>query len=283
MMPEPPFDASVAQLQAWGCAQLAGEDARRESELLLGHALQRERAWLFAHAGDRVDAETAHRFAALVAQRREGVPVAQLLGEWGFWTLRLQVTRDTLIPRPETELLVEAALARLQCEDARIADLGTGTGAIALALASERPRARVLATDASEAALAVARANAQRNETANVEFRHGSWYTPLQGERFDLIASNPPYIADTDMHLSQGDLRFEPRSALASGAEGLDAIRELARGARAHLLPGGWLMLEHGFEQGAAVRELLRVHGLVEVETLPDLEARDRVTVGRAL
>ena len=292
MMPEP----TVAKLQAWGRERLSGEDARRESELLLGHALQRERAWLFAHANDAVDAAQAHEFAALIERRRAGLPVAHLLGEWGFWTLRLQVTPHTLIPRPETELLVEAALAHLPPAPSlqlvgagrsfanvpRIADLGTGTGAIALALASERPQARVVATDASEPALAVARANARRNEIANVEFRHGSWYAPLRGERFDLIASNPPYIADADPHLAQGDLRFEPRDALASGADGLDAIRALAAGAREHLAPDGWLLLEHGFAQGAAVRALLRAHGLGEVETLCDLEDRDRVTFGRA-
>jgi release factor glutamine methyltransferase len=273
---------TIASAQAWGHAQLAGEEARRESELLLGHALQRERAWLFAHAGDALDPVALARFERLVARRREGVPVAQLLGEWGFWTLRLRVTPDTLIPRPETELLVEAALARLPRPDAHIADLGTGTGAIALALASERPAARVVATDASAAALEVARDNAARNEVSNVEFRPGDWYAALRGERFDLVASNPPYIADDDPHLAQGDLRFEPRAALASGADGLDAVRVLAAGALAHLRTEGWLLLEHGFAQGDAVRALLRGGGLRDVETLRDLEGRERVTLGRA-
>lgn len=271
---------TIASAQAWGREQLSGDQARRESELLLGHALQRERAWLFAHACEALDDAQFARFERLLAQRRDGVPVAQLLGEWGFWTLRLQVTPDTLIPRPETELLVEAALARLPQAPTHVADLGTGTGAIALALASERPATRVVATDASAGALAVARGNAQRNDIANVEFRHGDWYTPLRGERFDLIASNPPYIADDDPHLARGDLRFEPRAALASGSDGLDAIRVLAAGALAHLQPGGWLLLEHGFAQGNAVRALL--HMLCDVQTLRDLEGRDRVTLGRA-
>lgn len=271
---------TIASAQAWGREQLSGDQARRESELLLGHALQRERAWLFAHACEALDDAQFARFERLLAQRRDGVPVAQLLGEWGFWTLRLQVTPDTLIPRPETELLVEAALARLPQAPAHVADLGTGTGAIALALASERRATRVVATDASAGALAVARGNAQRNDIANVEFRHGDWYTPLRGERFDLIASNPPYIADDDPHLARGDLRFEPRAALASGSDGLDAIRVLAAGALAHLQPGGWLLLEHGFAQGNAVRALL--HMLRDVQTLRDLEGRDRVTLGRA-
>src|SRR5690606_31194922 len=158
--------------------------------------------------------------------------------------------------------------------------LGTGSGAIALALASERPQARVLATDASAAALHVARRNAARNEVGNVAFRRGDWLAPLAGERFDLIASNPPYVALGDPHLAQGDLRFEPDAALASGADGLDALRTLARGAPGHLAPGGWLLLEHGLDQGEAVRGLLRDAGFHRIETLRDLEGRERVTLG---
>jgi release factor glutamine methyltransferase len=274
---------SVATLQQHGRSLLRGVDASRESELLLGHALDRERAWLFAHAGDAVEADAVARFQALLARRVAGEPVAQILGAWGFWTLDLGVTRDTLVPRPETELLVQAALDRIPLEqEHRIADLGTGTGAIALAVASERPLARVLATDASMAALAVARDNAARNAITNVQFRLGDWYAPLAGERFALLASNPPYIADDDPHLSRGDLRFEPRSALASGADGLDAIRAICAGAMSHLLPGGWLLLEHGFEQGSAARALLDAAGLLDVATLLDLEQRERVTLGRA-
>jgi release factor glutamine methyltransferase len=285
MMPEalpPPESASVSDLQAWGRAQLAGEEARRESELLLAHALQRERAWLFAHARDAVDATSRAAFEALVAQRACGVPVAYLLGAWGFWSLDLRVTPATLIPRPETELLVEAALERIAPDHpAHIADLGTGSGAIALALARERPRAHVVATDASTAALDVARENARRNGIENVAFRQGDWYAAMADERFDLIASNPPYLADGDPHAGEGDLRFEPRSALTSGSDGLDAIRQLAAGAINHLLPGGWLLIEHGYAQGDAVRAILRAAGLVEVGTLRDLEQRDRVGVAR--
>jgi release factor glutamine methyltransferase len=285
MMPQalPPAEAcTVAALHAWGRAQLAGDEARRESELLLGHALQRERAWLFAHAGDAVEETGRARFAALVAARARGVPVAQLLGRWGFWTLELRVTPDTLIPRPETELLVEAALARLPAGGAaRVADLGTGSGAIALALAHSRPDARIVATDASAAALAVARENAAANELRNVELRLGDWYAPLAAERFDLLVSNPPYIAQDDPHLAQGDLRFEPLAALASGVDGLDAIRVLAAGACRHLRAGGWLLVEHGFAQGAAVRAVFAGAGLTAVETLRDLEGRERVTLGQ--
>ena len=277
-----PASRTVAVLLADGAARLAGDEARREAELLLEHALGRDRAWLFAHARDAVDDAAMETFDALIAQRVLGVPVAHLVGSWGFWTLRLRVTADTLIPRPETELLVEAALARLPADvPSRVADLGTGSGAIALALARECPLAHVIATDASEAALAVARANAAANRIGNVEFRVGDWFAPIAGERFDLIASNPPYIAAADPHLVQGDLRFEPLSALASGIDGLDAIRRIVADAPAHLRPGGWLLLEHGFDQGAAVRALLESAYFQTCETLRDLERRDRVTLGR--
>src|SRR5690606_29533287 len=226
--------------------------------------------------------QDAARFEALVARRAAGEPVAYLVGTRGFWRLELAVTPDTLVPRPETELLVELALARIDPRAAaRVADLGTGSGAIALAIAGERPRARVVATDASAAALEVARANAAALGLGNVEFRHGDWWAPLAGERFALVASNPPYIADGDAHLAQGDLRFEPRAALASGADGLDAIRAIVAGAPAHLRDGGWLLVEHGWEQGAAVRALFEAAGFDEVATERDLEQRDRVTLGR--
>jgi release factor glutamine methyltransferase len=255
---------------------------RADAECLLAHALGRPRSWLFAHGDDALDDAAAARFDALVARRSEGEPVAYLIGHRGFRNLELAVTPETLIPRPETELLVELALARIAADsEARIADLGTGSGAIALAIATGRPRAHVIATDRSEGALAVARDNALAHGIDNVEFRGGDWLAPLAGERFDLIASNPPYIADNDPHLAQGDLRFEPRAALASGRDGLDAIRNIVRDAPAHLRDGGWLLLEHGHDQGDAVRALLAQAGFAEVETAQDLEARDRVALGR--
>jgi release factor glutamine methyltransferase len=242
----------------------------------------RERAWLFAHGGDAMPAQAVARFEALVLRRERGEPVAYLLGHRGFWTLELRTTPAVLIPRPETELLVEQALLRIPPErTTRVADLGTGSGAIALALASERRRAHVVATDASSDALELAAANARAHGIGNVEFRRGDWWSPLAGERFDLVASNPPYIAASDPHLSQGDLRFEPQAALASGADGLDAIRAIAAGAPAHLHPGGWLLLEHGWEQGGAVRALLHQAGLIDIATHRDLERRDRITLGR--
>ena len=253
-----------------------------DAELLLAHALGRPRGWLYAHADAAAAADDAARFEALLERRGHGEPVAYLCGRRGFWTLDLMVTPDTLVPRPETELLVELALRRLPVRGpVRIADLGTGSGAIALALAAERPDATVVATDASPAALAVAAANARAAGLGRVGFHAGDWFAALPGQRFDLVASNPPYIADGDPHLREGDLRFEPPAALSSGEDGLDAIRAIVAGAPAHLSPGGWLLLEHGWTQGAAVRALLQAAGLVEVSTHRDLEERDRVTLGR--
>lgn len=254
-----------------------------DADLLLAHALGRSRTWLFSHGDALVDGVQAERFHALVARREAGEPVAYLTGRRGFWRFDLAVSPATLIPRPETELLVELALERLpEGVPLRIADLGAGSGAIALALAFERPRAQVIATDASDAALGVARANADALGLRNIEFRAGDWCTPLGGGSFDLIASNPPYIAAGDPHLARGDLRFEPAAALASGEDGLDAIRVISRDAPRHLRRGGWLLLEHGWEQGGAVRALLEAAGFDEVGTARDLEGRDRVTLGRA-
>ncbi len=269
---------TVAALLAKAGLELDATDA----DWLLAHSLQRDRGWLYAHADDAVASHVAEGFRALCARRVAGEPVAYLTGRRGFWTLDLRVTAATLVPRPETELLVQLALERIAAgAPARLADLGTGSGAVALALASERPLARVVATDASLEALQVARGNAADNRLGNVDFRLGDWWAPLAGERFDLIASNPPYIALGDPHLAQGDLRFEPPLALASGPEGLDAIRLIVTGAPSHLNPGGWLLLEHGWEQGEAVRTLLGEGGFRDVASILDLEQRERVSLGR--
>lgn len=255
-----------------------------DAEQLLAHALGRERGWLYAHGDAQVPEAMGNLLEGLVQRRLAGEPVAYLVGRRGFWRLDLAVGPATLIPRPETELLVELALERLAADrDAQVADLGTGSGAIALALAMERPRARVLATDGSARALALARRNAESLGFGNprLQFRQGDWWAPLAGETFDLVASNPPYIAEDDPHLARGDLRFEPRAALASGPDGLDAIRAIVGDAPAHLRPGAWLLLEHGRDQGAAVRALMTQADLTEVATGCDLEGRERVSYGR--
>lgn len=273
---------TVAAALREAAASLPGESARAEAEILIGEALGRDRAWLFAHAEYTLAPEERDRFLALLQRRRDGVPIAHILGRRGFWSLDLLVSADTLVPRPETELLVELALERMPRElPARMLDLGTGTGAIALAIASERQHARVTGVDASAAALDVARKNAARNALTHVRLMRSDWYSALVGERFDLIASNPPYIADDDPHLRQGDLRFEPRSALASGADGLDAIRIIVRETPMHLERGGWLLIEHGWDQGEAVRALFAAAGFAGVETIRDLEQRERVTLGQ--
>jgi release factor glutamine methyltransferase len=268
----PSLDAVLRQ----ACERIDGTDARA----LLAHALERPPVWLFAHGDEPIDAIAQQRFEALLARRIAGEPVAYLTGRRGFWTFDLLVSPQTLIPRPETELLVELALERAPPDTAlRMADLGTGSGAIALALAHERRQAQVIAVDVSEGALEIARANARALGLVNVEFRHGDWLAPLAGERFDLIASNPPYIALGDAHLDA--LRYEPEDALSSGRDGLDAIRTIVRAAPTHLRPDGWLLLEHGWDQGDEVRALLRASGFDDVKTHRDMEGRDRVSSGR--
>jgi release factor glutamine methyltransferase len=255
---------------------------RADAEVLLAYALSKPRSWLIAHANDEFPPEHAAAYKLLVEQRAAGKPVAYLTGQRGFWSLDLEVTPATLIPRPETELLVELALQCLPAgAECSVLDLGTGSGAIALAIASERPRACIVATDASSEALAVAQRNARRYRLDKVSFAHGDWFAPLADRRFDVIVSNPPYIESGDPHLQQGDLRFEPMRALASGTDGFDDIRSIVRDAGAHLVPGGWLLFEHGWNQGGVSRALLSDGGFVEVSTERDIEGRDRVSMGR--
>lgn len=275
-------DTVAAALRA-AASRLGPADGMGEAAILLAHVLGVDRAWLIAHGGDRLRPDAATRFDALVARRAAGEPVAYLVGRRGFHALELAVSPAVLIPRPETELLVECALARMPIDAALdVVDLGTGSGAIALAIAAARPRARVLATDVSAAALDVARANAARLGLSNVAFAQGPWWMALAGRRFDLVVSNPPYLAEDDPHLEAGDLRFEPRAALAAGPDGLDALRVIAAGAPAHLAAGGWLLVEHGRDQGPAVRTLFAEAGLGAITTHRDLEGRDRVTEGAA-
>lgn len=261
--------------------QIRGDDARADVEMLAGHVLDKSRAWLFAHGDYRPAAAEVEWLEYLVGARAGGEPIAYLTGRRGFRNLDLAVNPDVLIPRPETELLVELALERSPVDtEFRIADLGTGSGAIALAIASERPIAKIVATDVSEFALAVARENAERLGMDNVTFQRGDWCAALDDRRFDLIVSNPPYIAAEDAHLQQGDLRFEPTMALASGADGLNAIRQIVAEAPRHLCTGAWLLLEHGWEQAARVRELLVNAGFADVQTWRDIADHDRVSGG---
>lgn len=275
---------TLAEFLATATQSLAASSPspRLDAEVLLMHATGLGRTALITHADAPLTTEQEAVLSALLARRVRGEPVAYLTGTREFWSLELHVTPDVLIPRPETELLVEQALTHIPRDAAwTIVDLGTGSGAIALAIASERPHCRILATDASERALAVARANAQRLAIGNVEFLHGEWFAPLAGRVFDLIASNPPYIAEGDPHLDAGDVRFEPRAALASGPDGLDAIRLLAARSPTHLTTGGWLLLEHGYDQQTSVRSLLASHGFQDITGYRDLAGNARVTAGR--
>lgn len=271
-------EARRALLAANGAAGAAS----LEAEALLAHVLEHSRAWLYAHPGDEVAAEAGERFLELVQRRVGGEPLAYLTGEREFWSLRLRVSPAVLIPRPETELLVEATLAQLPREAGalRVADIGTGSGAIALALASERPAWTIVATDRSRAALAVARDNARRLNLDHVFPCLGSWCAPLRGP-LDAIVSNPPYVRAGDPHLLRGDCRHEPKLALTPGADEWLAFREISRQAAALLKQGGWLLFEHGWDQGAGVRDLLTQAGFADPETLRDLQGHERVTLGR--
>ena len=229
-----------------------------------------------------VSSEAALKFASYLQRRQTGEPVAYILGQQGFWKLDLEVAPHTLIPRPETEMLVEAALELVPAfAPAKVLDLGTGTGAIGLALASERPAWHVTAVDRVLEAVALAERNRQRLQLGNAQVMSSHWFDSLQGKRFDLIISNPPYIAAEDPHLVTGDVRFEPNSALVAGADGLDDLRLIIDQAPAHMKPEGWLLLEHGYDQGAAVRELLSSHGFDKIQTRRDLGDHERITFGR--
>ena len=248
----------------------------REARLLLAFATGFSEAAVLAFPEVALPAEAEAAFASFAARRRAGEPIAYILGRKEFYSLDLAVSPAVLIPRPETELLVELALRLAPCS---VLDLGTGSGAIALAVRKHLPRTRVVAVEASAAALEVARRNAVKH-SLEVACRHGRWFEPVAGERFDLVVSNPPYVAEDDPHL--GDLAHEPAAALVSGRDGLDAIREIASGARPHLAEGGWLLVEHGSGQDAEVRGLFLAAGLEEVQTWPDLAGIPRVTGGRA-
>lgn len=253
--------------------------ARFDSELLLSHALESTRSFLYANPELELPHDRSERFKKLVKLRALGHPIAYLTERSEFWSLPLKINPDVLIPRPETELLIETALQKIPEEaDWRIADLGTGSGAIALAIAHERKKCEVHATDISLTAIRVARENAQILGLDQIQFHCGSWRQPLKG-KFHMVASNPPYIDDGDPHLAQGDLRFEPRTALTPGPDGLQAIQSISKDVFPILVDGGWLVLEHGWDQGPACRKTLEECGYQQVETFQDLQGHDRVTI----
>jgi release factor glutamine methyltransferase len=263
-------------------AAAAARIPRREAEILAAHVLDVDRTWLATHSGHVPDGAQAATFALTVEARALGTPVAYLLGEREFYSRPFRVDPRVLIPRPETETLVEAALARVPASAATVLDLGTGSGAIALTLALERPQWAVTAVDASQGALDCAQENAESLGCEGVLFALSDWYAALEGWRFDAIVANPPYVAQADPHLARGDLRFEPRQALTDDSEdGLDSIRAIVAGAGAHLNPGGWLLLEHGYDQAEACRALFAAHGYTDFAAIADLAGIARVAAGR--
>ena len=263
-------------------AQIDSDTAQLDAELLLAFVLDKPRSYLYTWPDKIVSDAQSADFMTLLERRKQGEPVAYLLGRQGFWTLDLQVAEHTLIPRADTELLVEAALQLADADSSlNVLDLGTGTGALALALASERPQWSVTGVDRIESAVALAQSNQRQLQLANVQFLHSHWFSALSAQRYDLILSNPPYIADNDPHLQQGDVRFEPLSALVSGADGLDDLRLIIAQASSYLNAEGWLLLEHGFEQAGAVRDLLLQAGFVDVSSQRDLSGHERISLGR--
>lgn len=272
----------IQQARAHIIATLAfGESPRADADALLCHLLDCRRSYLMTWPERELDGAQQATLQAWLDRRLAGEPIAHLIGEREFWSLPLKVSPATLIPRPDTEVLVEQALARLPAGPCALLDLGTGTGAIALALKSERPDVDVWAVDRMPDAAVLARANSAALGLP-IEVRDGSWFEPLSdAPRFAMIVSNPPYIDGADPHLEEGDVRFEPRSALVADEQGLADIRLIIAGAPAHLCPGGWLLLEHGWEQGAAVRQLLLQQGYCQVETVRDYGDNERVTLGR--
>ncbi|MBD2837904.1 peptide chain release factor N(5)-glutamine methyltransferase [Pseudomonas sp. JM0905a] len=254
---------------------------RLDAELLLAAALGKPRSFLHTWPERVVSSEVAERYASYLERRRGGEPVAYILGHQGFWSLDLEVAPDTLIPRPDTELLVETALALLPANPAEVLDLGTGTGAIALALACERLSWKVTGVDRVAAAVELAERNRARLKLNNARFVESHWFSALGEQRFAMIVSNPPYIRAQDPHLVEGDVRFEPASALVAGADGLDDIRQIIQNAPRHLSPGGWLLLEHGYDQAQDVRDLLSRQGFQQVESRRDLGGHERICLGQ--
>ncbi|TMP28034.1 peptide chain release factor N(5)-glutamine methyltransferase [Pseudoalteromonas rubra] len=274
---------NLAQAIAWASAQLqnSSESAKLDAEVLLLHVLQKTRSYLFAWPEAELSEAQYQRFESLIARRRSGEPVAHLTGEREFWSLPLYVNNSTLIPRPDTETLVEQALALPLSEQAKVLDLGTGTGAIVLALASEQPGWQLTGVDFSDEAVALAEKNRQRLGFDHVEIRQSDWFSALADQCFDLIVSNPPYICEADEHLSQGDVRFEPLSALVAPDQGYADIRHIIEQAQAHLASDGYLMFEHGYQQAAGVQQIFAQMNYRNILTIKDMAGCDRVTMAQ--
>lgn len=262
-------------------AQLTqSESSRRDAEILLGFVTGKSRTFIFAFDETPISESQRQQLSALLARRKNGEPIAYLTGEREFWSLLLKVSPVTLIPRPDTERLVELALERIPAAGGKILDLGSGTGAIALALASERHDCQVTGVDYQLAAVELAQHNAVRLNINNAEFIQSDWYSSLSGQQFALIVSNPPYIDSQDPHLQQGDVRFEPESALIAGEQGLADIRYITEQSKTHLMPGGWLLFEHGWQQASAVRGIFQRNGFSHIATFNDYAGNERVTLG---
>lgn len=275
---------TLGTLTVEGALGLAHDRLERiDQRVLLSHAMSRPIAWLLAHPEETLTPIEAARYEALLARREVGEPAAYLVGEREFHGLSFEVTPAVLIPRPETELLVDRVLAAIPANASmRVIDLGTGSGVIAITLAAMRPKIEVLAVDSDPEALKVAERNAERMKVTNrVQFRQARWFSGMSGEGFDVVVSNPPYIAELDAHLSQGDLRFEPRTALVGGRDGLQDLAVIIELSTAHLPEGGLLALEHGYDQAGVVRRLMTAAGFVGVQSSPDLSGIERVTEGR--
>ncbi|WP_414830934.1 peptide chain release factor N(5)-glutamine methyltransferase [Alteromonas sp. H39] len=272
---------TVSEALAWAQKRLATQDdAAVAARVLLASATEQSQTWLYTWPDKHLSDEQWATFQRVVERRSKGEPVAYILGYREFWSLTLRTSPSTLIPRPDTEVLVEAALSRLSSGSQRVCDLGTGTGAIALAIASERPDCDVLGCDLLEEAVTLATCNASDNGITNASFVQSSWFDNLHG-RFEMIVTNPPYVEQQSRWLQKGDVRFEPHSALTSGVDGLDDIRIIVAQAPGFLSAGGWLLIEHGYTQGEAVRALLQRHGFAQTQTIVDLAGHDRVSVGR--